>query len=71
MKVFNLMLLAICGAMAASLAVSEILFNLMGDSSAFLAIPICFVIGLNARKIAEKILGYTLEDAMRGPDDEK
>ena len=71
MKVFNLTVLAIGGSVALSMLVAEIAKTLMGESGIYVALPLSLLIGLNARKGAEKLLGYTLLEATKGESDDQ
>jgi hypothetical protein len=71
MKTFNLVALALAGSVMLSMLVAEIARMLMGESGIYVALPLSLFIGLNARKGAEKLLGYTLLEASKGePDDQ-
>ena len=71
MKVFNLIALAIAGSVVISMLTAEIAKILMGESGIYVALPLALLIGLNARKGAEKLLGYTLQEAMQGAKDDE
>jgi hypothetical protein len=44
---------------------------LLGESSKFLVLVLALLIGMNARKITQKILGYTMEEAIKEDSDEE
>ena len=71
MKALGLVVVALGGAISLSFVVCEIagLF-LTRDVAMPVSMAISFVIGFNSRRAAEKILGYTLQDALKGEDNE-
>ena len=64
MKTFNLMLVTMTIAIGGASAVSSLSHLLMGDAGAIIALPVAFLLGFNARRIAEKVIGYTLTEAL-------
>jgi len=65
MKALNLILLAITGALVLSSAVSVASTLLIGGAiGQGISMGLAFLIGFNARAVAEKVLGYTLKEAL-------
>lgn len=70
MKAFNIIALSLGGALLSVLFlsyVSELIFG--EDIAKFLVIGPALIIGMSARRTVEKILGYTLLEALRGDDE--
>jgi len=66
MKAFNLMALALGGAMVIILGGSMLAESLLGKETAMLVImPVALLVGFSARRVTEKILGYTLLEALK------
>ncbi len=66
MKAFNLTALAIGGAFVIMMGVSMLADAFLDKSTAMLVVmPIGLLVGLSARRVTEKILGYTLLEALR------
>ncbi len=66
MKAFNLIALTMALALLSVgtvCVIGDYLFN--ADTAKFVVMPFALLIGLSARRITEKILGYTLLEAMK------
>lgn len=71
MKAFNLIFTALGGALVIVMAVVVAADYFLDKNTAMVVVvPVAMLIGMNARRSAEKYLGYTLLDAMRGDKDE-
>lgn len=71
MKAFNIISLALGGAALISMGAAVVLGAILPHDVAMpITLVISFVVGFNARRTAEKILGYTLEDALKEGKDE-
>jgi hypothetical protein len=65
MKALNLILLALAGAMLLSMTTGVVLSLILPQEIASpLHLVLSFLIGWNARQVTEKILGYTLKEAL-------
>lgn len=65
MKAFNLVALAIVGAMTVSFGLGMLTSEFLDEQTAMMVtLPACLMLGLSARRITEKILGYTLFQAL-------
>lgn len=71
MKLLNIIGLALGGAFITIMALSIGLEALLGKDTAMVVVmPLGLLIGMSARRLAEKILGYTTLEAMKeGSDD--
>lgn len=66
MKTFNLFALSLGGAVVVVMGASMLAEQLLGRETAMVAVvPIALLVGLSARRVTEKILGYTLLEALR------
>lgn len=71
MKAFNLVALAITGALLLTIAIAIIADKVLGKETAMMVVPpIVILVGMSARITMEKILGYTLYDALKEDSDE-
>lgn len=71
MKALNLMLLAYGGAIVLILSLSMIVERYAGhDNGIMTMMPVGLLVGLSARRVTEKILGYTLLEALQEKKDE-
>lgn len=66
MKVFNLMVLTYAVAIIGTAVICETSKAFFGPTVGMFAIVPAFFLGLYSRRLVEKILGYTLIDAMKG-----
>jgi len=67
MKIINLVALAILGSMILSAAISIVIHAILPQTVAtVITLVVSFLVGYNARQATEKILGYTLLEAMEG-----
>jgi ACR3 family arsenite efflux pump ArsB len=71
MKIFNILAIALLGSFVTIMGLSIGLEALLGkDTAMYIVLPTGLLIGMSARRIAEKILGYTTLEAMKeGSDD--
>ena len=66
MKVFNLIALSLGGALLIVMGISVLSEAILGKESAmFVVMPVALIVGFNARRTTEKILGYTLLEALK------
>jgi hydrogenase/urease accessory protein HupE len=66
MKIFNLVALAMAGALVVSIGFSMMADYLLGrDAATNLTWIVSFIVGFSARTVTEKILGYKLVDALK------
>lgn len=71
MKVFNIVALALGGAIFVSMGIATLTGIFLEHSLAMpVTIALSLLIGFNARRTVEKLLGYTLEEAMKEGRDE-
>lgn len=71
MKLFNIIALAYGGSFLTIMALAMTVESLVGkDQGMFIVVPLGLFIGMSARRTAEKLLGYTVLEAMKeGSDD--
>ena len=71
MRLLNIILMSYVGAFVVIMALAMGLESLLGrDMAMYIVIPVGLLIGMSARRISEKILGYTVLEAMKdGRDD--
>lgn len=66
MKAFNLIMLSLALVILTVTGLSALGEYLVGEDLAkFIVLPIAMVLGFSARRITEKIVGYTLLEAMK------
>ena len=71
MKALNLIALSLGGALVLVLGVSMVAELLFGkDLAMFVIVPVALFTGLNARRVTEKFLGYTLLEALKENKDD-
>ena len=71
MKAFNLTFLALGFALLSVFGICYVAEYLFGESAKFVVIVPALLIGMNSRKIMEKILGYTLLEALKGDSNDE
>lgn len=71
MKLFNLTFLSLGFALLTVYGICYVGELALGDDAKFVVIVPALLIGMNARKIMQKILGYTVEDALKGDQDDE
>lgn len=72
MKVFNLTFLSLGFALASVFGICYVGEMLLGaDTARFVVVIPALLIGMNARKIMQKILGYTMEEALKGQSNDE
>ena len=66
MKALNLTALALGGAFAIVMGISMLADKFLDKSTAMMVVmPIGLLVGLSARRVTEKFLGYTLLEALK------
>ena len=65
MKIWNIVILSLLLSLVASFGICELSKTYLGDLGFIIAFPLSFLIGFRARYIVEKIVGYTMEDAIK------
>jgi len=71
MKAFNLVFLALGGAAVLVFGASMLAEQLFERETAMLiVIPLALTVGMSARRVTEKILGYTLLQALQEGNDD-
>lgn len=71
MKALNLILLAYGGSMLLILSLSSIVESYLGrENGMMIMMPVGLLVGLSARRVTEKFLGYTLLEALTEKKDD-
>jgi FtsH-binding integral membrane protein len=66
MKTFNLMALSLAFAILGALGLCALFEFLLGpDQAKFVVMPFALALGFSARRIMQKLLGYTMEEAIK------
>lgn len=71
MKAFNLVFMSLGFAMVSVWGLCILGDVLLGDSAKYVIVVPALLIGMNARKIVQKIVGYTLEEALKEDSNEE
>lgn len=69
MKAFNIIALSLALALLGSYALCYIGEQALGNDAKLVVFPVVLALGLFSRRIVQRILGYTLEEAMKDKKD--
>ena len=64
MKILNIYALTLAIAYLTSFGLITIANKYFGETGKYAVLPLVFLIGFNARRIVEKLVGYTLKEAI-------
>lgn len=65
MKTFNLIASSLAIALIGALTICFVAGDLFGDNAPYVAVPLVYILGFSSRRIAQKLLGYTLEESFQ------
>ncbi len=65
MKIWNIVILSLLLCLVSGFGIAMIAKDLLGDTGFLVALPLSFLVGFRARYIVEKLIGYTMEDAIK------
>lgn len=65
MKTLNIIMLTFVLCLVGGYSIAIVSAYFLGQAGALVALPVSMIFGFNSRKIVEKLLGQTLEDAIK------
>lgn len=65
MREFNLIALSLCFCLISTLGTCYLADTFIGSDAKYFCFAVAFAIGMSARRITEKLLGYTLKEAQK------